>query len=178
MRRAQQRVAKQSAVFVFCRLVLTFNFTPSPELRTTRLQLRAAQPAGAVAAALRSPRVMCYLDREPSQSMAEVETVIERMQQDTAAHHSINWLLTPLGSGGRCSVISGLEHETRTPRRRSGLRAAPRPLEPGPDERSVVGGVALVREAYFRQDYYFRGQFLDSAIYSLLTPLAAAPPVS
>ncbi|WP_199140702.1 GNAT family N-acetyltransferase [Pedobacter sp. ASV12] len=29
----------------------------------------------------------------------------------------------------------------------------------------------FVKEAYFKQDYYFNGQFLDSEIYSLLTPL-------
>ncbi len=29
----------------------------------------------------------------------------------------------------------------------------------------------FVREAYYKEDYYFNGRFLDSAIYSLLTPL-------
>ncbi|UOQ65758.1 GNAT family N-acetyltransferase [Hymenobacter volaticus] len=33
----------------------------------------------------------------------------------------------------------------------------------------------FVQEAYFRQNYFFRGQFLDSIIYSLLTPEAAKP---
>lgn len=31
----------------------------------------------------------------------------------------------------------------------------------------------FVQEAYFRQNYFFRGHFLDSIIYSLLTPEAA-----
>ena len=31
----------------------------------------------------------------------------------------------------------------------------------------------FVQEAHFRQNYFFRGQFLDSVIYSLLTPEAA-----
>ncbi len=30
----------------------------------------------------------------------------------------------------------------------------------------------FVQEAYFRQNYFFRGQFLNSSIYSLLTPEA------
>jgi ribosomal-protein-alanine N-acetyltransferase len=30
--------------------------------------------------------------------------------------------------------------------------------------------LGFVREAYFRENYYFRGQFLDSVIYSLLAP--------
>ena len=34
-------------------------------------------------------------------------------------------------------------------------------------------GFAL--EAHFRQNYFFRGQFLDSHIYSLLTPAATKP---
>jgi RimJ/RimL family protein N-acetyltransferase len=29
----------------------------------------------------------------------------------------------------------------------------------------------FVREAYHKENYYFNGKFLDSAIYSLLTPL-------
>lgn len=33
----------------------------------------------------------------------------------------------------------------------------------------------FVQEAHFRQNYFFRGQFLDSVIYSLLTPEAAKP---
>jgi ribosomal-protein-alanine N-acetyltransferase len=32
--------------------------------------------------------------------------------------------------------------------------------------------LGFVREAYFRENYYYRGQFLDSAIYSLLAPRA------
>lgn len=36
----------------------------------------------------------------------------------------------------------------------------------------------FVREAYFREDYYFRGRFSDSAIYSLLTPLRQEAPAT
>ncbi|WP_375436773.1 GNAT family N-acetyltransferase [uncultured Hymenobacter sp.] len=32
----------------------------------------------------------------------------------------------------------------------------------------------FVQEAHFRQNYFFRGQFLDSVIYSVLTPAAVA----
>lgn len=34
----------------------------------------------------------------------------------------------------------------------------------------VLERLGFVREAYFRENYYFRGQFTDSAIYSLLAP--------
>jgi ribosomal-protein-alanine N-acetyltransferase len=29
----------------------------------------------------------------------------------------------------------------------------------------------FVKEAYFKEDYFFDGRFLDSAVYSLLTPI-------
>lgn len=32
----------------------------------------------------------------------------------------------------------------------------------------------FVKEAHFRENYYYRGRFLDSAVYSLLTPLRDA----
>jgi [ribosomal protein S5]-alanine N-acetyltransferase len=35
--------------------------------------------------------------------------------------------------------------------------------------------LGFVREAYFRENYYCRGQFLDSAIYSLLAPALVEP---
>lgn len=33
---------------------------------------------------------------------------------------------------------------------------------------ALLEKLAFVREAYFKEDYYFRGQFIDTAIYSLL----------
>ncbi len=33
---------------------------------------------------------------------------------------------------------------------------------------SILESSGFVREAYFKEDYYFRGDFIDSAIYSLL----------
>ena len=34
----------------------------------------------------------------------------------------------------------------------------------------ILEKTGFVREAYFKEDYFFRGKFLDSAIYSLLNP--------
>jgi ribosomal-protein-alanine N-acetyltransferase len=34
----------------------------------------------------------------------------------------------------------------------------------------ILERMGFIREAYFREDFYFRGEFRDSAIYSLLTP--------
>ncbi len=34
----------------------------------------------------------------------------------------------------------------------------------------VLDKAGFVREAYFKEDYYFNGQFLDTVVYSLLAP--------
>ena len=41
--------------------------------------------------------------------------------------------------------------------------------------RKLLEKHGFVQEAYFRQNYFFRGQFLDSSIYSLLAPEARQP---
>ena len=33
---------------------------------------------------------------------------------------------------------------------------------------AILEKMGFVREAYFKEDFYFRGKFLDSAVYSLL----------
>ncbi|HSI91748.1 MAG TPA: GNAT family protein, partial [Adhaeribacter sp.] len=38
--------------------------------------------------------------------------------------------------------------------------------------RKLLEKNGFVQEAHFRQDFYFRGKFLDSVIFSLLTPSA------
>lgn len=35
---------------------------------------------------------------------------------------------------------------------------------------AILESVGFVREAYFKEDFYFNGKFLDTAIYSLLQP--------
>lgn len=37
--------------------------------------------------------------------------------------------------------------------------------------RRVLEKAGFIKEAYFRENYYFRGRFIDSEIYSLLNPL-------
>ena len=42
-----------------------------------------------------------------------------------------------------------------------------------PDNVASIGILeknGFVREAYYKEDYYFEGKFLDSAVYSLLEP--------
>jgi ribosomal-protein-alanine N-acetyltransferase len=36
---------------------------------------------------------------------------------------------------------------------------------------AVLEATGFVREAYFKEDFYYKGKFTDTAIYSLLTPL-------
>ncbi len=42
-------------------------------------------------------------------------------------------------------------------------------INPGNDASdAILRSVGFVREAYFKEDYFFNGKFLDTAIYSLL----------
>ena len=35
---------------------------------------------------------------------------------------------------------------------------------------AIRGGNSFVKEAYFKENYYYNGKFIDSVIYSLITP--------
>ena len=75
--------------------MLTFQFTPFPELRTARLHLRALRETDAPALLpLRSePEVMRYLDREPDASEEDSLTVIRSVAADAAAGTGITWAI-------------------------------------------------------------------------------------
>lgn len=52
-----------------------------------------------------------------------------------------------------------------------GLHSISANINPGNDaSRQLLLQHGFVKEAYFREDYYFNGKFLDSEIYSLLNP--------
>lgn len=54
-----------------------------------------------------------------------------------------------------------------------GLHSIEANINPGNDaSRQLLLRCGFVKEAYFRQNFYFNGQFLDSEIYSLLCPAA------
>lgn len=52
-----------------------------------------------------------------------------------------------------------------------GLHTIQANINPGNDaSRQILLKHGFVKEAYFKEDYYFNGKFMDSEIYSLITP--------
>ena len=187
--------------------MLTFQFTPFPELRTARLLLRPLRHTDAPALLIQrsDPRVMRYIDREPDQTVEESLALIRKVEQAAADNTGITWAMVRpeqedvlLGTLGFWRLIpehhraeigyglhpdywqQGLMHEALEAVLHFGfhqmrLHSVEANVNPhNTASMALLAKHGFVREAYFREDYYFRGQFLDSAIYSLLTPLRPA----
>lgn len=185
--------------------MLTLHLLPFTELRTPRLLLRrlTAADAPALFAIRTDPRVLTYLDRESETTLAEVEAVIQRMDENLTANEGVVWALTRIGEEqtllGTCGIWrfdkanhrgeigymlspaawgQGLMGEALAAVCRFGFeQLSLHSIEGNVNPGNAASIAALerqgfVREAYFRENYHFRGQFLDSAIYSLLTPAA------
>ncbi len=145
------------------------------------------------------PGQMFYLDREPMQTAGEAAEMIVRIQNDGLNGNGYNWALeekpasgmigyagiwridhknsrgeigymldkTCQGNGLMTEALMSVLHFAFT---RAGLHSIEANVNPGND-RSIrlLKRCGFVREAYFRENYNFRGKFLDTAVYSLLS---------
>lgn len=157
--------------------------------------------APALLALRSNEQVARYVDREPEQSVGEVLALIRKVTKAAADNTGINWTIARpeddalLGTIGfwrlvpehhRAEIGYGLHPSYWQQGLMSEALAAVldfgfRTLRLHSVEANVnphnAASIRLLekhgfrREAYFREDYYFRGKFLDSAIYSLLTPV-------
>lgn len=151
------------------------------------------------------PRAMRYLDREPLQSEAEAVEWINKVQSAAAGNTGITWAIVRpednvligtvalwrlMPENHRAEAGYGLHPDYWQQGFASealaavlhfgfhtlGLHSIEANVNPGtPASIRLLEKHGFVREAYFREDYYFRGRFLDSAIYSLLTPIGREP---
>ncbi|GAB3837086.1 GNAT family N-acetyltransferase [Hymenobacter jeollabukensis] len=183
--------------------MLDLQLLPLAELRTPRLVLRRITPADAPALfALRTDaQVLTYLDREPENSLADIEALIGRIDENLASNTGVNWAVARaedeaqlIGTCGLWRLIpehhrgeigymlspaawgAGLMAEAAAAVCRYGFEQLKLHSIEGNVNPHNAASIRLleqlgfVREAYFRENYYCRGQFLDSAIYSLLAP--------
>lgn len=144
--------------------------------------------------------VMRYIDRPRAQGMEDIQLFIERAQADTEQGTGLTWgiclndqepLIGYIGywrmqpSNYRSEVGYALhpEHQGKGLAREAleaviafgfeqmGLHSIEANINPGNNaSRQLLLRCGFQKEAYFRQNYYFNGQFLDSEIYSLLCP--------
>lgn len=148
------------------------------------------------------PRVMEFMDKPLMVSLDEAGEMIRKIQTEFDANESITWAISlkdqkeMIGTIGFWKIIKehhraeigyllhpdywgkGLMQEALMPVLDYGFRV----IRLHSVEANVNTGNAVsmrflekngfVREAHFKENYYFNGQFLDSFIYSKLTPEA------
>jgi ribosomal-protein-alanine N-acetyltransferase len=145
------------------------------------------------------PDQMHYLDREPMQTAGEAAEMIVRIQDDGLKGTGYNWALEEKPDSGMIGYAGIWRIDHRNSRgeigyllgktyqgkglmtealmsallfafTRAGLHSIEANVNPG-NARSIrlLERCGFVREAYFRENYNFRGKFLDTAVYSLLS---------
>jgi ribosomal-protein-alanine N-acetyltransferase len=177
------------------------NFSPFPELTTTRLLLRRItnEDAEAILAMRSLDATMQYIDREKMQTIEEALDLVKVINDSLENNNGINWAITLkdepgllIGTIGFWRMIKphyraeigymlhpdhwnkGLMKEAIRAVISYGfgplcLHSIEAHINPGnAASAALLEKTGFIREAYFKEDYYFRGKFIDSAIYSLL----------
>lgn len=146
------------------------------------------------------PRMMRYIDKEPCQSRDEVIKWIALLDERLEEGEGINWGITMKGESkligtiglwrfdkphfraevgymlhpgfwGRGFAEEALRRVVRQAFELYGFHSIEANTNPdNVASARVLEKVGFVREAYFRENWYFRGKFLDSAVYSILNP--------
>jgi len=177
------------------------NFTPFPQIATGRLLLDQMQKSDApqILALRSSEKVMQYIDKERTQTIAEAEGWIKRIEDDAINNEAITWRISLkeapgklIGSIGFWRMIKqhyraevgymlhpdfwnkGLMSEALqaiidfgfTAMHLHSIEAHVNPANAA--SAGILEKAGFVREAYFKEDFFFRGKFSDSAVYSLL----------
>ena len=142
--------------------------------------------------------VMKYIDRPRPQNIEELKPFMEQIKTGIAENKDLAWAITLKDSPEMIGQIGFWRNEPANHRGEVGYMLRPQYFGKGiasealaavlkygfnkMNFHSIKGGVApenaasihvlekagFVKEAHFRQDYFFNGQFLDSAIYCLL----------
>ena len=180
--------------------MLQLNFSPFPSLSTNRLNLRRLSEKDDEAMFfLRSDREMLqFLDR--TRSIDEARQWIHTINEGIDNNQQIAWAITLKNDSKLIGTITfwnvqkehyraeigyalhtkfqgqGLMQEAMTSVLEYGFNtlnfhSVEANVNPG-NKRSIqlLEKNGFVREAYHRENYYYNGHFLDSAIYSLIKP--------
>ncbi len=145
-------------------------------------------------------RVMKYIDKEPVKTLDEAMAFIEKIDGLIQNNEAINWAIVHKESQQAIGYIGFWNFQPQHYRSEIGYvlhpdfwnqsiipEAMKAALGYGFNEMDLhsveanvnpenIGSIKVleklrfVREAYFRENYYYNGKFLDSAIYSLINP--------
>ncbi len=146
------------------------------------------------------PRLMQYVDRKPCESEEEAAAFIRMITDNLDNNNGISWAITTHDSDEMIGSIAiwrivkehyrgelgyvllpdyqgkGLMHEALNAViaygfTDMGLHSLEANINPdNAASQKLLERHGFIREAYFKENYYYNGKFLDSAIYSLITP--------
>jgi [ribosomal protein S5]-alanine N-acetyltransferase len=177
------------------------DFTPFPEIRTTRLLLRriVKEDVPMILAMRSDEKLMKYIDKERASTLEDAEKFFTMIDQSLEKNDGITWCISLLeepakmiGSIGFWRIIKqhyraeigymlhhdhwgkGIMNEAMAVVIEYGFGALKlHSIEAHINPANAASAGILeknnfVREAYFKEDFFFRGKFLDTAIYSRL----------
>lgn len=181
-------------------LFIQFDPFPAFETERLTLRAYRDSDAPEVLFLRSDPQMIRYIDRAPATSLDDALAHIHMVQDLMAQNEGINWVICLKGEdkmiGNVCfwrmdkthfrteigyalhtahqgkgivneAVSAALDYAFRVMRFHS-IEANVNPENTASVR--VLLRQGFVQEAYFRENYYHDGKFLDSAIYSLLTP--------
>jgi [ribosomal protein S5]-alanine N-acetyltransferase len=177
------------------------NFNPFPELKTRRLLLRrmTIDDANVVFFLRNDERVMKYIDREPTNSMEDVEAFIQGINSNIDNNYAVMWALAlPEDPSKMIGLICLWQIKREDYRAEVGFTLHPDHWRKGLMKEALVKvieygfatlrlhsiegqinpaneasaaileSVRFVKEGHYKEDHFFRGKFLDTAVYSLI----------
>ncbi len=145
-------------------------------------------------------QLMSYIDRPMAESLDDARTLIEKMEATRVANEGIAWGITLAGEPTMIGTIGFWRITKEHYRAEIGYLLHPDFQRQGIMTEALAAAVdfgfqtmglhsveanvnpaniasirllesaGFVREAYFRENYFWNGEFLDSAIYSKLAP--------
>ncbi|RPD41861.1 GNAT family N-acetyltransferase [Chitinophaga barathri] len=183
--------------------MLTFQFSPFPEITTNRLVLRQLRTSDAEDMRyLRShPELMRYIPRPRAGSLEEAVSLIKRYNASIERNESINWAMADKETDKQIGAIGFVRFKPEHYRgevgyllhdgwhgkgimsealaavlhygfHTLGLHSVEAVIDPeNIASEKLLQKLDFVKEAHFREAEYYEGSWLDSIVYSLLTPL-------
>jgi ribosomal-protein-alanine N-acetyltransferase len=181
---------------------LRLQFTPFPEIKTSRLVLRQITQGDLkeIFFLRTDPQVLTYINKVLSVTMEDAADWIKRMEEAVHNNASIIWGMTEKGKQEVIGTICLFNIKTDQHRAEAGYALHPAHQYKGYMSEALEAVVnygfklmnlhsieanvnpaniasinllqknKFVREAYFKENWFFNGQYLDTAVYSILAP--------
>ncbi len=179
-------------------LQIDFNEFPTLQSERLRLRKMSENDAAAFFALRSNDKFTAFLDRDKPKDIEEINTLIANILQQFENNEAICWVISPLENDDFMGTISFWKIDKAHYRAEIGYGIHPDYQQKGymsevlpivteygfrkmnlhsieaninPNNLASIKLVekhGFVQEAYFKENYYYNGKFLDSAIFSLI----------